>query len=131
MFCCFNLHFFLLSPSLFLPPPLSLSLSLTPSLSHSLFPSLSHTPLSLPPSPFLPPSLILPPSLQHFPMDNKNGSYYSNFFAAVAARIKNSWPEIMLGGPVIHSIFTPSYSYTHSQVSSNLPTGLLNERCVT
>lgn len=45
--------------------------------------------------------ILLDFSHQNFYKDGKNGSYYAKFYTTVASRIKNSWPDIKLGGPVI------------------------------
>lgn len=38
--------------------------------------------------------------LQHFWMDGFNGSYFADFYVAMATRLKQKWPEVFLGGPV-------------------------------
>ena len=38
--------------------------------------------------------------LQHFYLDGFNGSYFVDFYVAMATSLKQKWPEVYLGGPV-------------------------------
>ena len=39
-------------------------------------------------------------SQQHFWKDGKNGTYYAEFYSAIATALKAQWPHVKFGGPV-------------------------------
>ncbi|XP_065909879.1 uncharacterized protein [Dysidea avara] len=68
--------------------------------------------------------------------DHKNGSYYADFYVAVAESIKKEFPNVIIGGPVLaddpagrnklNSTYSMWNSYSKPLIDAALPKGLLD-----